>query len=39
VNGQKASTKEASLPFVGLWWYKLCFVVFFELLPGNFSIE
>jgi len=42
VSGQKASTKEvyiASLPFVGLWWYKLCFAVFFELLPGNFSIE
>jgi hypothetical protein len=42
VSGQKASTKEmyiASLPFVGLRWYKLCFAVFFELLPGNFSIE
>jgi hypothetical protein len=42
VSGQKASTKEmyiASLPFVGLWWYKLCSAVFFELLPRNFSIE
>jgi hypothetical protein len=39
VSGQKASTKEvyiANLPFVG---YKLCSIVFFELLPGNFSIE
>ncbi len=37
VSGQNPSTKEAyivSLPFV-----KLCYVVFFELLPGNFSIE
>jgi hypothetical protein len=42
VNGQKASTKEvyiASLPFVGSSWYKLGSAVFFELLPGNFSIE
>jgi hypothetical protein len=42
VSGQKASTKEvyiASLPFVGLSWYKLCSVIFFELLPGNFFIE
>jgi hypothetical protein len=23
----------------GLWWYKLCSTIFFELLPGNFSIE
>jgi hypothetical protein len=39
VSGQKASKKEmyiASFPFVG---YKLCSAVFFELLPGNFSIE
>jgi hypothetical protein len=37
VSDQKPSTKEVyivSLPFV-----KLCSVVFFELLPGNFSIE
>ncbi len=37
VSAQKPFTKEVyivSLPFV-----KLCYVVFFELLPGNFSIE
>jgi hypothetical protein len=42
VSDQKASTKEvyiASLPFVGLRWYKLCSGFFFELLPRNFSIE
>jgi hypothetical protein len=42
VSGQKASTKEVyivSLPFVGLRWYKLCSVVFFELLPGKISMR